>query len=96
MYIINRRKVRAKVGRGRSLIQMQKKNRFDDLRSGEAMQRKGKISMADEVWCLTSRKVLTLGILFSSMRSLKAFSWLLQYSPYTEKLLLCKTEEKLG
>lgn len=35
-----------------------------------------------------------LGILFSSMRSRKAFSWLLQYSPYTEKLSLCKTGEK--
>lgn len=35
-----------------------------------------------------------LGILFSSMRSLKAFSWLLQYSPYTEKLSLCKIKGK--
>lgn len=34
------------------------------------------------------------GILFSSMRSRKAFSWLLQYSPYTENLSLCQTEKK--
>lgn len=34
------------------------------------------------------------GILFSSMRSRKAFSWLLQYSPYTENLSLCQIEKK--
>ena len=73
---------------------MQKKDGFDDLRRGEAVLRKGKMSIAEELWCLTSRKVLMSVILFSSMRSLKAFSWLLQYSPYTEKLSLCKTEEK--
>lgn len=32
-----------------------------------------------------------LGILFSSIRRRRAFSWLLQYSPYTENLSLCKT-----
>lgn len=43
---------------------------------------------------LTRRKVLMLAILLSSMRSRRAFSWLLQYSPYTEKLSLCRGGEK--
>lgn len=48
----------------------------------------------EELWCPTSRKVLMWGILFSSMRSRRAFSWLLQYSPYTEKLSFCKKTRK--
>lgn len=45
-------------------------------------------------WRRTRRKVLMLGILFSSNRSRRAFSWLLQYSPYTENLSLCTTRNK--
>ena len=57
-------------------------------------KRQDKLDRGEDLWWLTSRKVLMLGILFSSMRSRKAFSWLLQYSPYTEKLSLCKKVER--
>lgn len=40
---------------------------------------------------LTSRKARTVGILLSSTSSLRAFSWLLQYSSYTQNLSFCKT-----
>jgi len=39
---------------------------------------------------LTRRNVLTVGILFNSISSLSAFSWLLQYSSYTKNLSFCK------
>lgn len=40
---------------------------------------------------LTNRKARTVGILFSSTSSRRAFSWLLQYSSYTQNLSFCKT-----
>lgn len=42
---------------------------------------------------LTSRNVLTVGILFNSISSLSAFSWLLQYSSYTKNLSFCKEKQ---
>lgn len=39
---------------------------------------------------LTKRNALTVGILFNSISSLSAFSWLLQYSSYTKNLSFCK------
>lgn len=52
------------------------------------------MSEGQTTWRRTRRKVLMLGILFSSIRSRRAFSWLLQYSPYTENLSLCTTRNK--
>lgn len=40
---------------------------------------------------LTKRKARTVGILFSSTSNRRAFSWLLQYSSYTQNLSFCKT-----
>lgn len=47
---------------------------------------------------LTKRKARTVGILFSSTSSRRAFSWLLQYSSYTQNLSFCKmrTETESG
>lgn len=40
---------------------------------------------------LTRRKALTAGTLLSSTNKRRAFSWLLQYSSYTQNLSFCKT-----
>lgn len=40
---------------------------------------------------LTKRKARTVGILLSSTSNRRAFSWLLQYSSYTQNLSFCKT-----
>lgn len=42
---------------------------------------------------LTRRKARTAGTLLSSTNSRRAFSWLLQYSSYTQNLSFCKTRQ---
>lgn len=44
---------------------------------------------------LTKRKARTVGILLSSTSSRRAFSWLLQYSSYTQNLSFCKATTEL-
>lgn len=94
--LLRRRKSRVIVGRVKMLIKMQERDRFDDVEGWRSnmKKRQDELDRGEDLWRLTSRKVLMLGILFSSMRSRKAFSWLLQYSPYTEKLSLCKKVER--
>lgn len=92
IYIITSRDIGVRMRRGR----MSKCRRKIGLMTyGVQKPKKGKTRSAEQRrMCFTRRKVLMLGILFSSIRSRKAFSWLLQYSPYTEKLSFCKKWEK--
>lgn len=43
---------------------------------------------------LTRRKARTAGTLLSSTNRRRAFSWLLQYSSYTQNLSFCKTRHR--
>jgi hypothetical protein len=61
---------------------IERKRRLFFFRENEICKKTVRVGVSGGI--LTRRKVLISGILLSSISSRRAFSWLLQYSPYTE------------